>query len=61
MLSSVHAGFAMLPLEKLVEPSRQRRFMEKIKVETPLMIAGSKEQAKLQQKWLNDPSKAQLE
>ena len=61
MFSSVHPGFAMVPFDKLVEAPDQGKILDGLKKVSTPPNAGPKKQNELQFKWINDPSKAQLE
>lgn len=61
MFSSVFPGYAMIPFDKLSESSAREKILEKLAADPPTTVAGPKLQTEMQNKWLNDPSQAQIE
>lgn len=61
MLSSVHAGYAMVPLTMISSDEKRGEIRQKIMDEKELASKSTKKLYELQAKWLEDPNQAQLE
>lgn len=61
MLSSVHAGYAMVPLTMISGDEKRSEIRQKIMKERESASTSTKKLYELQAKWLEDPNQAQLE